>query len=100
VSKRPGQKRGSFRVATNRSHQSLQNVVTLIQANTLVMVTESKSTLNEWANFLSVLNGNARSGSPVIPNAHDPYRMIGHLEKRFPVVRKYKVGKQMSLFAN
>lgn len=61
--------------------------------------TVKSSTLNEWAQFLSALNSREPL-APLIPNAENPYRLVTHLEQKFPVVRKYRIGKQLALFGN
>jgi hypothetical protein len=57
------------------------------------------STLREWASFLSVLNNKERNGTLIQPE-EDPYRMIGHLERKFPAIRTYRIGKQLKLFVS
>ena len=61
--------------------------------------TAKSSSLNEWAQFLAVLN-NREPQAPLIPQGHNPYRLVTHLEQKFPVVRKYRTGKQLALFSN
>jgi hypothetical protein len=57
-------------------------------------------TLSEWSSFLTVLNGSRGSDRPLLSRDESSTRMIVHLEKRFPAMRKYCVGKQLKLFAS
>ncbi len=40
------------------------------------------STFQEWASFLSVLNGSKNSDKPLLKKTESPYRMVFHLEKQ------------------
>jgi hypothetical protein len=44
------------------------------------------STLQEWASFLTVLNGNKEQGSPLLKKSDSAQRMVMHLEKQFSKV--------------
>lgn len=47
-------------------------------------ISKKTSTLQEWASFLNVLNGNRNPDSPLLKRASSAERMVMHLEKQFP----------------
>jgi hypothetical protein len=53
------------------------------------------STLQEWANFLNVLNGNKNQGSPLLQKAQSAQRIVMHLEKQFSKVEQQPVFRRL-----
>jgi hypothetical protein len=44
----------------------------------------SPSTLQEWANFLTVLNGSKNTDKPLLKKAATPSRLVHHLDQQLP----------------
>jgi hypothetical protein len=44
----------------------------------------TQPTLQEWANFLTVLNGNKNSDRPLLKKAASPSRLVHHLDQQLP----------------
>ena len=53
------------------------------------------STLQEWANFLSVLNGNKNQGAPLLKKTESAQRIVMHLEKQFSKVEQQPVFRRL-----
>jgi hypothetical protein len=53
------------------------------------------STLQEWASFLSVLNGNKNTGTPLLKKAKSPERIVMHLEKQFSKVQQQPIFRRL-----
>lgn len=48
------------------------------------ITSNTSSTLQEWASFLNVLNGNKNENAPLLKKADSAQRIVMHLEKQFP----------------
>ncbi len=48
------------------------------------VISGNTSTLQEWSNFLSVLNGNKQQSEPLLKKTSSAQRIIMHLEKQLP----------------
>ena len=53
------------------------------------------STLQEWASFLTVLNGSKHSASPLLKKAERPDRIVMHLEKQFSHVEQQPIFRRL-----
>ena len=47
-------------------------------------LTNNTSTLQEWASFLNVLNGNKNQDAPLLKKTNSPQRIVMHLERQLP----------------
>jgi hypothetical protein len=71
--------------------------------NQVLSANPSTSTLQEWASFLNVLNGNKNEKGALLKKAESPDRIVMHLEKQFskiqqePVFRRLGKHKQLAL---
>lgn len=90
---------------TNRSNTWLFNVVNLCKDFNKMkafLTSENPSTLQEWANFLTVLNTPQYKEKPLLQGANSSARIVSHLEKHFsknqvsPVVFR-RLGKHTQL---
>lgn len=52
------------------------------------VISETPSTLQEWASFLSVLNNNKNSEKPFFQQTNSATRIVTHLEKHFSKVQE------------
>lgn len=71
---------------TNRSNKWLFNVVNLCKDFNRMkafLTSENHSTLQEWANFLTVLNTPQYKEKPLLQGANSSARIVSHLEKHF-----------------
>ena len=53
------------------------------------------STLQEWASFLNVLNGNKNQTSPLLKKADSAQRIVMHLEKQFSKVEQPPIFRRL-----
>ena len=63
-------------------------------------VKHAAPSLNEWAHFFNKLNTRRDTSQPFLTRDASAKKLMGHLELQLPVVRKYVIGKQLTLFTN
>ena len=53
------------------------------------------STLQEWASFLNVLNGNKNQSTPLLKKSDSAQRIVMHLEKQFSKVETQPIFRRL-----
>ncbi|WP_317899069.1 hypothetical protein [Aurantibacillus circumpalustris] len=59
------------------------------------VASSNSSTLQEWASFLNVLNGNKDQHTPLLKKAESAQRIVMHLEKQFSKVETQPIFRRL-----
>jgi hypothetical protein len=57
--------------------------------------TANPSTLQEWASFLTVLNGSKNEANPLLKKSDSAQRIVMHLEKQFSKVEQQPIFRRL-----